>query len=392
MSSSTQNVKVGLFVFFLLIVMGGTLFLVSGSTKMFEERYYLNASWQDVAGLKEGSVVRLAGIDVGEVLLIQFQSGDEDKSKIHVTLSIEKRYQHRIRQCSHSTEFPWTEDDIIKKSSVARIDSIGVLGDKYVSINTGSIECTQLEQDQWIKTIEALDIISYTKKVTGILNNTNNISYKVNEILGTKEDVEAASLASSLQDLKEITHEIKTGNGLIHALVYDEKLTKKIDSTLSNLEKSSQDIQSAITEIKSGDGLAHELIYGNDGEKLAKDLQEVSRALNGLLNDIRNENSLIHSLIYDESKKTIIDDLAITADALKQTSQSITEGDGTMAMMLRDPALYEDLRSLVGGAQRNKLLRSYIRKTVEQNEVEKSQSWKEENKEVNKEEEEEEEK
>ena len=37
---------------------------------------------------------------------------------------------------------------------------------------------------------------------------------------------------------------------------------------------------------------------------------------------------------------------------------------------MRDPALYEDLRSLVGGAQRNKLLRSYIRMTVEQNEVE----------------------
>lgn len=378
MSSSTQNIKVGLFVFFLLIIMGGTLFLVSGSTKMFEERYYLNASWQDVAGLKEGSVVRLAGIDVGEVLSIKFQDGDQDKSNIHATLSIERKYQHRIRQCYYSEKLPWTEDAIIKKSSVARIDSIGVLGDKYVSLNTGSIDCVQLEQDEWIKTVEALDIISYTKKVTGILNNTDNISYKVNEILGTKSEVEAASLASSLQDLKEITNEIKTGNGLIHALVYDEKLTKKIDSTLSNLERSSLDIQSAITEIKSGDGLAHELIYGNDGEKLAKDLQAVSRALNGLLNDVRNQDSLIHSLLYDESKKEILDDLAVTAEALKQTSQDINNGDGTMAMLLRDPALYEDLRSLVGGAQRNKLLRSYIRKTVEQNEVEKAQEWNEE--------------
>lgn len=378
MSSATQNIKVGLFVFFLLIIMGGTLFLVSGSTKMFEERYYLNASWQDVAGLKEGSVIRLAGIDVGEVLSIQFQDGDQDKSNIHATLSIERKYQHRIRQCYYSEKLPWTEETIIKKSSVARIDSIGVLGDKYVSLNTGSIDCVQLEQDEWIKTVEALDIISYTKKVTGILNNTDNISYKVNEILGTKSEVEAASLASSLQDLKEITNEIKSGNGLIHALVYDDKLTKKIDSTLSNLERSSLDIQSAITEIKSGDGLAHELIYGNDGEKLAKDLQAVSRALNGLLNDVRNQDSLIHSLLYDESKKEILDDLAVTAEALKQTSQDINNGDGTMAMLLRDPALYEDLRSLVGGAQRNKLLRSYIRKTVEQNEVEKAQEWNEE--------------
>ena len=379
MSSSTQNIKVGLFVSFLIVMMGGTLFLVSGSTKIFEEIYYLNASWNDVAGLKEGSVVRLSGIDVGEVTMIKFlENADEtERNKIHVTLSIEQKFQHRIRQCSSKDGF--TEEEIIHKSSMARIDSIGVLGDKYVSINTGDPDCRQLELEDWIDTIEALDIISYTKKVTGILNNTDDISYKVNAILGSKADVEATSLASSLQDLKDITNEIKTGNGLLHALVYDEKLTKKIDSTLTNLEKSSKDIESAISEIKTGDGLAHELIYGNDGEKLAKDLQNVSIALNGLINDIRNEDSLIHTLVYDETRIQIVDDLAVTASALKETSQKITDGDGTMALLLRDPVLYEDLRALVGGAQRNKLLRSYIRKTVEQNELEKSKSWEQEN-------------
>ena len=34
--------------------------------------------------------------------------------------------------------------------------------------------------------------------------------------------------------------------------------------------------------------------------------------------------------------------------------------------MMRDPTLYEDIRSLVGGAQRNKLLRTYIRRTIEE--------------------------
>lgn len=374
MASSTQNIKVGIFVSLLLLMMGGTLFLVSGSTKIFEEVYYLNASWNDVAGLKEGSVVRLSGIDVGEVTMIKFlEKEKEEHNEIHVTLSIEKKFQHRIRQCALKDGF--TEEEVIQRSSMARIDSIGVLGDKYVSINTGAPICTQLEQEDWLNTIEALDIISYTKKVTGILNNTDDISYKVNAILGSKADVEATSLASSLQDLKEITHEIKTGNGLIHALVYDEELTKKINSTLTNLEKSSKDIESAISEIKEGDGLAHELIYGDDGEKLAKDLQEVSIALNGLVNDIRNEDSLIHTLIYDETRIQIVDDLSVTASALKETSQQITEGDGTMALLLRDPVLYEDLRGLIGGAQRNKLLRSYIRKTVEQNELEKAQSW-----------------
>ena len=60
----------------------------------------------------------------------------------------------------------------------------------------------------------------------------------------------------------------------------------------------------------------------------------------------------------------------IGATLLKETSDALQNGDGTAALLMRDPALYEDLRSLVGGAQRNKLLRSYIRMTVEQNEIE----------------------
>ena len=81
---------------------------------------------------------------------------------------------------------------------------------------------SQMEQDDWIRTVEALDIISYTKKVTGILNNTDDISHKVNNILGSNEEIEAASLAKSLKDLELITKEIKDGNGLIHTLIYDE--------------------------------------------------------------------------------------------------------------------------------------------------------------------------
>ena len=43
--------------------------------------------------------------------------------------------------------------------------------------------------------------------------------------------------------------------------------------------------------------------------------------------------------------------------------------------MAHDPALYEDLRALVGGAQRNKLLRAYIRKTIEKGEAVNASAW-----------------
>ena len=70
--TKSENIKVGLFVLFLGLLLGATLFLVSGSTKLLEERYTLYGTWKDVGGLKEGAVVRLAGVAVGEVIAVDF--------------------------------------------------------------------------------------------------------------------------------------------------------------------------------------------------------------------------------------------------------------------------------------------------------------------------------
>ena len=360
----SQNARVGLFVSFLFALLGGTLFLVSGSTKIFEDHYALNAMWYDVAGLKQGSMVRLSGIDVGEVTELRFS--ETEHGKIHVKLSISQTFQHRIRHCAPSEESPIEEGIKSKQSSVARIDSIGILGDKYVSVSVGDPECPQMEQDDWIRTVEALDIISYTKKVTGILNNTDDISHKVNNILGSNEEIEAASLANSLKDLEAITKEIKNGNGLIHTLIYDKDLTKRINNIMRKLDNSATNLDDAIASVKTGDGLAHEQISSGIISN------KKPSALEKLLSDIQTEEGLITALIYDGSKKDILNDLAETASLLKETSDALQHGDGTAALLMRDPALYEDLRALVGGAQRNKLLRSYIRMTVEQNEIEES--------------------
>ena len=39
----------------------------------------------------------------------------------------------------------------------------------------------------------------------------------------------------------------------------------------------------------------------------------------------------------------------------------IDEGEGTLGLLVNDPRLYEDLKILVGGAQRSLLLRSLIK-------------------------------
>ena len=61
--------------------------------------------------------------------------------------------------------------------------------------------------------------------------------------------------------------------------------------------------------------------------------------------------------------------------SLRATSEALANGEGSLGLLAHDPALYEDLRALVGGAQRNKLLRSYIRQTIEKGEVVNAGAW-----------------
>lgn len=263
----------------------------------------------------------------------------------------------------------------IREDSQARIETEGVLGDKYISVTIGSPDKRELVDGDWIPTQNALDILAYTKTATEILNSANSIARKVDLLLGSDQEAAQASLAKSFNHLSEILDEAENGKGLLHALVYDDAMTRKVDTTLANLQSASEGLKSVSDEIRGGDGLANELIYGDEGAALAVQLGQLAGALSQLTDDIKNEDSLVHTLLYDPSKAALVDDSAVTAAALKEASAAIAAGEGTAGMPVRDPTLYEDLRALVGGAQRNKLLRAYIRQTVKAGEESNATPW-----------------
>lgn len=352
-----QNMKVGIFVIGLSLMTLVSVFVLGGSGDILEDRYTLNGKWEDVAGLKEGAVVRLAGWDVGEVSRIEFSENREQK-ELSVEMSIMARYQDRIRV-----------------DSEARIDTVGVLGDKYVSLSMGSPSEKGLADGDFMTTRAPLDFLGYTKKFEDILHNTSSISHKFDLMLGTDEEAMQAKVGQSMGHLEGLLKGAQEGSGLMNALVYDEEMPKRVKSILRSLDNASRGMSDVMGEVKTGDGLANELIYGEDGASLAEQLGRLAGALAQLTDDIKNEDSMVHAMLYDPDKAAVIDDLAAAVASLRRTTQALEEGSGTLGLLAHDPALYEDLRALVGGAQRNKLLRSYIRRTIQQGERVNSGAW-----------------
>ena len=341
-----QEIKVGLAVLGVVLVLGVVIFILGGSTALLEDRYRLNASFEDISGLRVGAGVRLAGIDVGEVTHIEFAE-DIGERKVFVEFNLMESYRSRIRG-----------------DSIASIQTEGVLGDKYIAVSMGSPDEKVLVHGDWIRTEEPLEWLSYMDKAGEILDNSEGISRKVNFMLGEDQDSARASLANAIFHLEQLMAEMENGEGLMHALVYDKELSRSVKRTAANLEEGSAGLARMTAEIESGDGFAHEMVFGEEGRRLAEQMGGLAETLAQLSSDIQTEDGLVHALIYDTERAHMVEDLHATAEALREVSESIKQGEGTAGMLANDPALYEDLRALMGGAQRNKLLKAYIRRTV----------------------------
>ena len=100
--------------------------MLGRSAGLFERQYHLVASFGQTGGLIQGATVRLAGVPVGRVGEIRLP--EAGGTKVRVELLIARRVQDRIRA-----------------DSVARIETLGLLGDKIIDVSLGSPEAAVLQ-------------------------------------------------------------------------------------------------------------------------------------------------------------------------------------------------------------------------------------------------------
>lgn len=206
----------------------------------------------------------------------------------------------------------------IRKDSAATINTQGLLGDKYIFISVGSENQPMLNDGDFIESKEAMSIYSFAEKSGEILEDIKEASKSMRkffeDMYASKED-----LRSSFKSVRNILNEAEKGDGFIHALLYDPQGKQIVSDIAANLASLKDILGRADTEDKSG-------------------------KVGGIMRNIR------------EASKD-----------LKQVMDKINNGEGTIGGLVNDPALYNDLRSLFGRANRNKLLRAVIRSTLAEN-------------------------
>lgn len=205
----SKEFRLGAFIILALVCFGIAAFLIGDREAMFHSSYRVNTQFDNVAGLEEGAAVRVGGIRKGSVkhLTLPRRPGE----KINVSMDLEK--------ATH---------DVVKKDSVAAIQSEGLLGDKYIEVTFGSPDAENLKSGDSIESHPPLEISNLIAKTDKILDSAG---YAVENV------------KSLTANLDKISDKINTGKGTAGALVNDKTMYTQATAATAALSDDAEAIK-----------------------------------------------------------------------------------------------------------------------------------------------------
>jgi phospholipid/cholesterol/gamma-HCH transport system substrate-binding protein len=286
---------------FVLVV---AILSLSSQQGVWTPHYRLVAHFDNVQGLIGGSPVWLAGTHVGRVEGVAFDAAGADRQVVKVVMQIDESVQERIRS-----------------DSVATIGTIGLLGDRYVEVSVGTQEGEILQDGDELRSLSPVDLSVVITKGARALDNIADLTSSLNSVVAEFERGEGGQkLADSVAVFGDVMVEVQEGEGLLHSLIYDQYQGSGVES----IERSLATLEDILHEVRHGGGILHSLVY-----------------------DTPTEQDVVLEVLQAGSR-------------LNSILAKIDRGEGTFGLMLNDPTLYEELKLLVGGAGRSRVVRTLI--------------------------------
>ena len=297
MNESPRVVKVGLFVFIGLILIALLLLKFSKSGALFARVYRINLVTRNVAGIKAGAAVLMAGVPIGNVEDVDL--GPEGRTVV-IHLRILERYK-------------------IHEDARFLIEQAGFLGDQYVAIVPRANEAPLIIPDQTMTGEEPFNFQEIARSAAGmmqrvdqVVGNLNEAVTRIDQLLLSQETLTNLTLAllnfrtlsdraltamdsvdrllrtnspavgMSVSNLASFSQELNNFSGELHALMETNRL--QLTSTISNAETATLQINRILADVEQGKGVAGSLLKNAELEQhvsmLASNLSVASSNLN----------------------------------------------------------------------------------------------------------------
>jgi phospholipid/cholesterol/gamma-HCH transport system substrate-binding protein len=318
-SLAWAELKVGLLTIVAVFMTGLLIFLLSGQAGFPWQQYELRTVFDNIAGLKEGAPVRLAGLEVGSVEELRFApSGD----RVEALLRVRKDMQPRITT-----------------SSVAVLGSVSLLGEAAVDITAAS-DGTPIPSGGLIMSGKAAGSLTDVAAQASVgIDALNGLLQDVRSGRGTvgklfTDDAIAREVETLLASLNDVSRRVGRGNGSVARLLNDPSAAQAFEASMQNLQ--------AITgRISRGEGSLGQLMADDE---FARSLTSLTTSLNTFTGRLTTGEGTLGQL---STNRELFDHLNSMSGRIDGVMAGLQQGEGTVGMALKDKQLFENMNAAV---------------------------------------------
>jgi phospholipid/cholesterol/gamma-HCH transport system substrate-binding protein len=285
----TVFLMLGLALFLILFI----FYMLGSNQKLFSHTYTLKMFVTDAKDLKSGSFITLGGVKVGVVGHIQFTHRDGEAGVL-IDLKIGKKYT-----------------ELITQSSIASLQTKGVLGSKYVNITFGKPDEKPLENDSYI----------HTQVSTGTEAAFAAVARTAEELSGT------------IHKIDRLLEDILQGQGVLGMIIKDQNARRELSRSLDNIKYISE-------HVRLGEGNLGKLVRDT---VFYQSLASTSRNLNEISRRIREGEGTLGKIVTDTTLYGRLNRISVLTDTLLFRLNT----EGTMAKLIKDKEVYNQLVELM---------------------------------------------
>lgn len=316
-SLAWSELKIGIITVFSLAMAAGLVLAVGGAGGFFWQRYPLKTRFPNIATVKSGTPVRVAGIEMGVVSQVHL---DGDGVEVWLEVANEVR-------------------PLITNRSLAVIGSISLLGEGAVDI-TPTPGGTPIPEWGYVPSgIDPASIAALSAVAGHGLDETTRLLADLRAGKGTvgrlfTDDAAYRELTALMASATRVTEAVDRGRGSLGRLVKDPAVYNELVASTSALN--------AITaKVARGEGSLGALVHD---PALAKSATQAASNLESITGGLARGEGTVGKLLTDEQLFTR---LSSTATRLDDISARLASGQGTAGMLLQDRQLYENMSAAV---------------------------------------------
>lgn len=320
-----SQLKVGLVITLALFILLVAIFFAGGIENLFSPTVKLRVQFRDVKGLRKGAPVWIYGTEVGSVKEI-------DLDPVYgtlVTLAVNRGAM-----------------GFIKKDSQASILTMGLLGDKYVELNTGSPLAEPIRPDEMIKGTTQIEFTDIVETSALTIQRVSELTAKLDHLVTGIESGQGTvakfladpavydNLKNATNTLSKTLDDFKNSRGTLKMLIEDPSIYNRILAATSSIEEFGN-------TLNKGSGTLKKLV---EDPSLYDALLATASEMEAFSKKLNDENGTLQKLVENPE---LYDNLNRGSQALASILSKVDQGQGTVGALIHDDELARELKDTI---------------------------------------------